>query len=109
MSDNNPLSDIAVEILITQEFWNRVEVVMKWLYKSYPVEMKNLEAEAKKSRDLKFKATGASKSNDMRDLGLVPAPIARIINKFYDQSQTKKIVYRSFFKKYPKLRTCEKI
>lgn len=103
------LTDFALEVLRTQNFWNRVDVVMKWLWKNHRDDMKSIVEEAKAKRTANFSETGASKSKDMRDLGFVPAPVKGVIDQFYDKDDDKKTVYRSFFKKYPSFMTCDKI
>lgn len=114
--------DFALHLLkfVTKDnIWYSVEQVMKWLYKNYPDDMAFLEAEAARSREAKKNSLGVAvdefgnKQYDMRDLGIIPPVFGDMISKFFGnplQDKGEKLkFYRTFFKKYPKLKTIEKI
>lgn len=89
-------------------FWLVVDELMQWLYKNYNKDMKFAEEEAKQKREANFNRFGASKDLSFRDLGMIPLPISALVKKLYKMEDDKKI-YREFFRKYPQLRSAEKI
>lgn len=120
--NNDDNKDFALHLLKTvnkENFWYSVEEVMKWLYKNYPEDMAFLEEMAKNKRAAHYDKFGRAKNdqgktdNNMRDLGIIPSIFSDMITKFYggaiDDKGDKIKFYRTFFKKYPTLRTAQKI
>lgn len=95
----------------TAGFWQDVDIFMKYLYEKFPGDMLALELEAKTRRESAFNKYSASKSLSLRNLGLMPDMLLRMLDRIYGTQYPMDIekFKRQFFKRYPKLRVAEYI
>lgn len=92
-------------------FWTDVDLFMKYLYEKFPGDMAALELQAQAQRETAFNKYSASKNLSLRNLGIMPDMLLKMLDRIYGTQYPVDIekFKRLFFKRYPKLRIAEYI
>lgn len=92
-------------------FWWDVDIFMKYLYESYPQDMRALEIEAELERNTAYNKFSSNRFKTQRMYGKMPDLLINMLDRIYSRQypMSQKQFKKGFFKRYPKLRVAEVI
>lgn len=93
-------------------FWEHVDELLAFLYEMWPLELIDLEMEAKRERETSYNKFHSNKDLSQRIIGSPPFRLVVLLDKIYGKDLPYKdynTMWREFFKRYPQFSYAEKI